>query len=170
MPTARVDHEFGPTDARRVWQTIVDIERYPDYMPNVASTTVLEASDAGRLATWELVLRGSILRWTERGTIDDDARRIAFEQVSGDLAVFRGEWRLEGGDGTPLRAVLEAEFEIGIPLLDRSRHHVALTDGDAIWVLASAPDAAVAKERGVRDLWHFSVAGRRLDRGHRAGS
>lgn len=126
MPTARVDHEFGPTDASRVWRTIVDIERYPDYMPNVASTTVLEATAAGRLATWELVLRGSILRWTERGTIDDAARRIAFEQVSGDLAVFRGEWRLEGGDGAPLRAVLDAEFEIGIPLLARMLDPVAV--------------------------------------------
>ena len=64
-------------------------------------------------------------------------------------------------DLTPRVNVSGEEFaERGRPVLQ----DVALTDGDAIWVLASAPDAAVAKERGVRDLWHFSVAGRRLDR------
>ena len=50
--------------------------------------------------------------------------------------------------------------EAGRPVLQ----DVALADGDAFWVLASAPDAAAANERGVRDLWRFSSAGRRLAR------
>jgi hypothetical protein len=41
---------------------------------------------------------------------------------------------------------------------------VALDRDAALWVLASDAGAPVVKERGVRDLWRFSLAGRRLER------
>ena len=43
-------------------------------------------------------------------------QRIEFDQIEGDLELFRGEWRLERmGDGVEI--TLDVEFDVGIPSL-----------------------------------------------------
>lgn len=99
-----------------VWERVVDIEAYPSFMRDVISVTVSSNDETGRIAEWAIRLRGSILKWRERGIIDPVARVIRFEQVDGDLDVFQGAWFVESKpDGVVAR--LEASFQIGIPLL-----------------------------------------------------
>jgi len=43
--------------------------------------------------------------------------RITFEQIDGDLSLFRGHWQLTPLEDGQTRACLRMEFEIGIPLL-----------------------------------------------------
>lgn len=99
-----------------VWRTIRDIESYPSHMDHVLSIEVLEDCGSVRRAKWEVLLRGSVLRWEERGVIDDDQHRITFCQVHGDLSHFEGSWELvPAPEHVDVKLVIE--FEIGIPLL-----------------------------------------------------
>jgi hypothetical protein len=78
-----------------------------------------------------------------------------------DVLDARGNGRLVPLDElSPAHDVSGEEFaERGRPLLQ----DVALDGAGALWVLASPPGAPALRERGVRDLWRFSAAGRRLD-------
>jgi len=100
-----------------VWRAVKDIESYPTYMDNVKDVRVeAEQMHGERVSTWSVLLKGSVLEWTERERVDDAAYRIEFDQIDGDLDVFTGHWQLtEIADG--VEAVLLVDFEIGIPLL-----------------------------------------------------
>ncbi|MCU1496887.1 MAG: cyclase [Acidimicrobiales bacterium] len=114
MERVEVDRTFTAS-ANDVWQTIRAIERYPEHMDHVRSIEVVRQEGPVRVARWEVLLRGSVLRWEERGTIDDAARSVSFVQLDGDLSRFEGRWRVH--EGTPTRVHLVIDFEIGIPLL-----------------------------------------------------
>jgi coenzyme Q-binding protein COQ10 len=105
-----------------VWQAVVDVERYPERMECVQRIECLEhdvAADGVQTALigWEVELDGSVLRWVERERRDPAARQVTFEQVSGDLEIFRGTWTLTGTPGGGTEVTLSVEFEIGMALL-----------------------------------------------------
>jgi ribosome-associated toxin RatA of RatAB toxin-antitoxin module len=102
----------------RVWQTVVDIERYPASMLNVRWVKILEQrSPTVRRAGWSVVLKGSILEWEEIERLDPARHVVTFDQLSGDMERFAGEWRLEACRPLVTRVRLSVSFEIGIPLL-----------------------------------------------------
>jgi ribosome-associated toxin RatA of RatAB toxin-antitoxin module len=100
----------------KVWSAVVDITAYPTYMANVNRVAIVRDEGHSRTSQWEVLLKGSILEWTERETIDHEKHRVEFEQIDGDLSIFRGAWQvtLEGDQSV---VTLDVEFEIGIPLL-----------------------------------------------------
>jgi ribosome-associated toxin RatA of RatAB toxin-antitoxin module len=100
-----------------IWAAVRDVESYPTYMDNVIDVRVDSPEPNGdRLSTWSVLLKGSVLEWTERERVDDAAHRIEFDQTDGDLDVFTGYWQLTETDGG-VEAVLAVDFEIGLPLL-----------------------------------------------------
>lgn len=117
MPFVDVESRIH-VPADRVWQAMVDIESFPEYMDSVRSAKVVSLSDDSthRVSAWSATLKGSILEWLEDEHIDHDGRCIEFTQLDGDLDVFRGTWRIIEQDGVSV-VRLQAEFEIGIPLL-----------------------------------------------------
>jgi ribosome-associated toxin RatA of RatAB toxin-antitoxin module len=109
----------------RVWEAVLDIERYPDSMENVRSVEILEMSDTEQRSAWSIVLKGSILEWEERDLIDVETMTMSFQQLSGDLSSFDGYWRVSSrGDGLAT-ARFAVNFEIGIPLLAEMLNPVA---------------------------------------------
>lgn len=119
MPKVDVQSQIR-VPAERVWAAILDVESFPDYMPNVLRAEVVSLSDDGceRVSSWSARLKGSVLEWVENERIDHGRRLIEFTQVDGDLDVFRGTWQVTPGDDDTVTTVrLQAEFEIGIPLL-----------------------------------------------------
>ncbi|MFC8368827.1 type II toxin-antitoxin system RatA family toxin [Streptomyces sp. NPDC057239] len=104
--------------AAEAWTAVTRLEDYAAYMENVESVTVIGETDTGaRTSEWSVLLKGSVLEWIEVDTLDHDARVMSFDQVSGDLDVFNGYWRVEDtGDGTSA-VTFVVDFEIGIPLL-----------------------------------------------------
>ncbi|GAB2963056.1 MULTISPECIES: type II toxin-antitoxin system RatA family toxin [Streptomyces] len=104
--------------AAEAWAAVTRLEDYAAYMENVESVTVIGETDTGaRTSEWSVLLKGSVLEWIESDTLDHDARVMSFDQVSGDLDVFNGYWRVEDtGDGTSV-VTFVVDFEIGIPLL-----------------------------------------------------
>jgi ribosome-associated toxin RatA of RatAB toxin-antitoxin module len=105
-----------------VWRAVIDVESYPDRMDCVRRIECLEYTEGAdgvqaAVVGWEVELDGSVLRWVEREHRDPARRQVTFEQVSGDLDVFRGTWTLlPYGDGGT-EATLSVEFEIGMALL-----------------------------------------------------
>ncbi|GAA2279062.1 hypothetical protein GCM10010415_54280 [Streptomyces atrovirens] len=104
--------------AAEAWTAVTRLEDYAAYMENVESVTVIGETDTGaRTSEWSVLLKGSVLEWVEVDTLDHDARVMSFDQVSGDLDVFNGYWRVEDtGEGTSV-VTFVVDFEIGIPLL-----------------------------------------------------
>ncbi len=117
MPTVDVTTVMhAPVDA--VWRAVADVESYPSFMAGVDSVEVVDdLPDGSRLTAWSVQLKGSLLEWTERDVAVEADRRLEFEQVEGDLEVFRGAWTVTEEAGGAVRVRLQCDFDIGIPLL-----------------------------------------------------
>lgn len=93
-----------------------DMERYPDFMPNVDRITVTESGDDWTITEWLCRLRGHRVKWTERDDFDDDELTIRFDQVKGDLKEFRGIWTFQPDNGG-CRIRLVVNVSLGVPML-----------------------------------------------------
>ncbi|MDR7544970.1 MAG: SRPBCC family protein [Armatimonadota bacterium] len=99
----------------RVYALAKDVERFPQFMPDLESVTVLERTPAGTVTEWVGVVQGRRIRWIEEDVWDDDRHVCVFRQRSGDFDRYQGEWRFEAAlEGT--RTSLVVEFELDIPL------------------------------------------------------
>jgi ribosome-associated toxin RatA of RatAB toxin-antitoxin module len=116
MPTVVVEVELAAV-IDDVWRLIRDVEAYPRLMEPVRAVHVLEETGPELLTAWEVELKGSILKWTEREVRDEFRRRIDYEQVDGDLETFDGYWQLHPIGEAATKAVLHVDFEIGVPML-----------------------------------------------------
>lgn len=95
---------------------IKDMEKYPEFMPDVVSVKVLEREGNTTLTEWVTNVDGRVIRWKERDIIDDARCHIAYRQTEGDLKKFEGEWILEEvPEGT--KVTLTVDFEFGIPMV-----------------------------------------------------
>lgn len=119
MPRVELTLEIG-AGADRVWEAVVDIERYPETMDSVRWVKLLPHPDpdpAVRRSAWSIVLKGSILEWEEDELLDHDARTLTFTQRSGDMDIFEGGWQVTELAPARSQVRLTIDFEIGIPLL-----------------------------------------------------
>lgn len=144
MPTVDVELRV-PAAPDATWKVVSDIDSYPQYMSDVRSVDIeTDATGSVRRSNWSVSLRGSILEWTERDVFDEDARRIEFEQVDGDLARFAGYWQIlpvaDRPDASDVRFFVD--FDIGIPLLADMLNPIAETSlrDNALRMLAAVQD------------------------------
>ncbi|MFN3649601.1 MAG: type II toxin-antitoxin system RatA family toxin [Armatimonadota bacterium] len=119
MPTIRnVISIAAPPDA--VYAIARDVERFPDFMPDVQRITVLERSDDGTRQVVEWV--GTVpsfrltVKWTEEDLWDDAERTCRFRQVRGDFSAYEGEWLFEPEEGGT-RFTSEVRYEMEIPTI-----------------------------------------------------
>jgi ribosome-associated toxin RatA of RatAB toxin-antitoxin module len=127
MPTVEVSLPLA-VPPEEAWQTILDVESYPDRMENVRSVRLLDgAGSERRRAAWSVLLRGSVLEWVEKEYLDSASHTIRFEQESGDLDLFSGYWSVEAVDDQQSLVTLHVEFDIGIPLLAGMLNPIAKT-------------------------------------------
>lgn len=121
MPVVTVSERIH-APVQDVWARVCDIEAYPKFMESVIATSVssrVERPDGiiEAIAEWEVLLKGSVLKWSEREWRDSANLRLTFEQVSGDLERFEGFWQVEEVGPEVTEATLEVDFEIGIAML-----------------------------------------------------
>jgi uncharacterized membrane protein len=64
------------------------------------SDVILAVEPDGGTSSWTVAFRGGLVRWTQRDTVDEAERRLAFEQVDGDFVALSGEWAVEPGTVT----------------------------------------------------------------------
>jgi ribosome-associated toxin RatA of RatAB toxin-antitoxin module len=116
MPRVAVE-EVVRSNIQLVWNLIKDKESYSSYMDPVRSVEIIESNDEFMIAEWDVLLKGSVLKWREKDIHIEDKYRIEFEQIEGDLESFEGYWQLAQISENEVLATLIIDFEIGIPML-----------------------------------------------------
>ncbi len=98
-----------------VYRVAKDVERFPEFMPDVKSVRVLERTDGGTLTEWVGLVQGRKIRWIEDDVWDDTAHLCRFRQTEGDFTKYEGTWGFEATpEGT--RTTLVLEYEMDLPL------------------------------------------------------
>ncbi|MBV8424044.1 MAG: aromatase/cyclase [Candidatus Eremiobacteraeota bacterium] len=116
MPYVQVEIAVA-APARDVYELAKDQERFPQFMPDVESVTVLERRDDVIITRWKTLVEEAPIEWTEEDRFDDARTRIDYKLIEGDLDKFEGSWTFDDtGDGTT-RVVLGVEYDFGVPTL-----------------------------------------------------
>ena len=102
--------------AGAVYELAKQQERFPEFMPDVESVTVLERHPDRVLTRWKTLVEEAPIEWTEEDRFDDARLRIDYKLLEGDLDKFEGSWTFAGqGDGT--HVVLGVDYDFGVPTL-----------------------------------------------------
>ncbi|PZD71808.1 hypothetical protein C1752_04462 [Acaryochloris thomasi RCC1774] len=95
-----------PYSQEQVWQVLTDYERLADFIPNLATSQLLEHPQEGIRLEQIGVQSALFLKFSARVVLDmteDFLNAIHFEMVEGDFKAFSGDWLLEpAADGTQL--------------------------------------------------------------------
>jgi ribosome-associated toxin RatA of RatAB toxin-antitoxin module len=96
-----------------VFRVAKDVERFPEFMPDVQSIRILERNGPRLTVEWVGVMQGRKVRWVEEETWDDRAHRSDFRLVEGDFSKFEGTWSFEAvPEGTSTTLALDYEMEL----------------------------------------------------------
>lgn len=99
-----------------VYDLAKEMERYPDFMPDVESITVVERGADRTVTEWVTNVEGIPICWKEEDIFDDAATTISYRLIEGDLDKFEGAWTFEPKDGGT-RVTLTVDFDFGMPTL-----------------------------------------------------
>jgi len=99
-----------------VYELAKDMEKFPQYMPDVSSVKVVERDSCSTLTEWETLVEEIPICWKEVDEFDDGELRIKYRLIEGDLDKFEGIWKFEDLDGET-RVTLTVDFDFGMPTL-----------------------------------------------------
>ncbi len=107
-----------PAPLAQVWESAKDVERFPEFLPNVEQVTVREKDGARLVTDWVGLVPEfkRTIKWTEEDEWDDDAHVCRFRALEGDWDKYQGEWSFAEEDGGT-RARLRIEYEYNVPLI-----------------------------------------------------
>ncbi len=102
--------------ARAVYELAKDQERFPQFMPDVETVSVIERHDDHWITRWKTLVEEAPIEWTEEDRFNDDALRIDYKLLEGDLDKFEGAWTFNEQDGVT-HVVLGVDYDFGVPTL-----------------------------------------------------
>lgn len=102
--------------ARDVYELAKDQERFPQFMPDVESVTIVERHADYIVTRWKTLVEDAPIEWTEEDRFDDAAPRIDYKLIEGDLDTFEGAWTFEERDGQT-HVTLGVDYDFGVPTL-----------------------------------------------------
>jgi coenzyme Q-binding protein COQ10 len=102
--------------AAGVYELAKDQERFPQFMPDVESVSVVERHADRVLSRWKTLIEDAPIEWLEEDRFDDAALRIDYRLLEGDLDTFEGAWTFEPGPGGTI-VVLTVTYDFGVPTL-----------------------------------------------------
>lgn len=103
----------------KVYECAKDVERFPDYMPDVKDVKIIERGENGRVVTeWTAYIPDfkMSVKWTEEDLWDDEAKRCDFKLVKGDYTAYSGFWTFDPVDGG-IQFDSVVDYEYNIPLI-----------------------------------------------------
>ena len=105
---------FSP---EQMFDLVVDVERYPEFLPWVAAAELHEKSDRELLASMEMQRSGVRERFTTHNTFDRPSQ-MSLELVKGPFRKLEGCWKFApiGSSGT--RIEIEMRFEFANALIE----------------------------------------------------
>lgn len=120
MPNPVYEIEMSRTLSQpptRAFKVVEDVERFPEFMPNVNSVTLLETAGQRKVAAWSATLDDAPLDWVEEGIYDPEHGLVRFRALEGVFDRFDGYWQVTpDGDGSRVTFVLA--YEIGLPEIE----------------------------------------------------
>jgi coenzyme Q-binding protein COQ10 len=102
--------------ARDVYELAKDQARFPEFMPDVESVSIIEQDGSRVVSRWKTLVEEAPIEWIEEDLFDDEALRVDYRLLEGDLDKFEGTWRFEDGDGRT-HVTLVVDFDFGVPTL-----------------------------------------------------
>jgi len=102
--------------ARVVYELAKDQERFPQFMPDVETVVVLERHSDHIVTRWKTLVEEAPIEWTEEDRFNDEALRIDYKLLEGDLDKFEGAWTFDEREGTT-HVVLGVDYDFGVPTL-----------------------------------------------------
>lgn len=99
------------------FKVVEDLERFPEFMPNVNSLTLLEADGNRKVAAWDINIDDAPLSWIEEGIYDKQNLIVHFRSLEGIFDRFDGYWQVLP-DGKGSRVIFELAYEIGLPEIE----------------------------------------------------
>ncbi|TMD31527.1 MAG: hypothetical protein E6J04_11645 [Chloroflexi bacterium] len=81
------------------YKVVEDIERFPEFMPNVNSLILLEAEGNRKVAAWDITIDDAPLSWIEESIYDKQNLIVHFKSLEGVFDRF-GEARLRSSWST----------------------------------------------------------------------
>ncbi|MGH7661832.1 MAG: type II toxin-antitoxin system RatA family toxin [Vulcanimicrobiaceae bacterium] len=116
MPYVEVSIDVA-APARDVYELAKDQERFPQFMPDVESVTIVERRADAIVTRWKTLVEEAPIEWTEEDRFDDARTRIDYKLIEGDLDKFEGAWTFENAGGGMTHVVLGVEYDFGVPTL-----------------------------------------------------
>ena len=102
--------------ARDVYELAKDQERFPEFMPDVELVTVVERDGNRLVSRWKTLVEDAPIEWIEEDLFDDEALRVDYKLLEGDLETFEGSWTFDQRDGVT-HVCLRVTYDFGVPTL-----------------------------------------------------
>lgn len=102
--------------ARVVYELAKEQERFPQFMPDVETVVILERHSDHIITRWKTLVEEAPIEWTEEDRFNDEALRIDYKLLEGDLDKFEGAWTFDERDGMT-HVVLGVDYDFGVPTL-----------------------------------------------------
>lgn len=100
-----------------VYELAKDQERFPQFMPDVDSVTIVERFPDRVLARWKTLIEDAPIEWLEEDRFDDVALRIDYKLLEGDLDTFEGAWTFVATASGGTLVTLDVTYDFGVPTL-----------------------------------------------------
>ena len=102
----------------KVYEIARDIERFPEFMEDVAEVEILEQTPDRQVSRWVGLIKelNRQIKWTEEDFWDEATRTCQFHMLEGDFSAYGGSWKFEP-EGAGCRATLVVEYEYNVPLI-----------------------------------------------------
>lgn len=115
MPYVETSIEIA-APRQKIYQLAKDMERYPEFMPDVKTVKVLSRNGNTTTTRWKTLVEEAPIEWTEVDVFDDANTRIDYRLIEGDLDKFEGAWTFEERDGKTF-VKLGVDYDFGVPSL-----------------------------------------------------
>jgi fatty aldehyde-generating acyl-ACP reductase len=107
-----------PDQREDIFRLMMQVELFPEFMPNVKKCQVLEKGEHNAVIDWSVEVDGIPFSWKEKTEFDLEQFSIRFKAIEGDLSKLDGQWFLKPHPkGTEV--TIELQAAVGIPVLDQ---------------------------------------------------
>ena len=107
-----------PASLEAVYAVAKDIERFPEFLPDVESVVITERTATGYVSDWVGVVEklNRKIKWREQDEWDDATYTCRFRALGGDWEKYDGLWTFAPvAGGTLMR--MELECDVNVPLI-----------------------------------------------------
>ena len=107
-----------PQPPPRVYAVAREVERFPEFLPDVESVVITEREGERVTSEWVGLVRefGRKIKWTEEDRWDEAGLRCDFRTLKGDWDRYEGSWTFEPHpDGCLVR--LRLDYDLNVPLI-----------------------------------------------------